>query len=528
MKKFLLFFLLLSFSASASTDPDAFLLAQQRGLDALKADYPLLMEKFGKELEDQRADYIFAIDVSGTMSHWKPIVVPALGTFFNSLQEGDYVSIIKFGAEATNDVGSAGKIDATTLVNLKDCAEHIYDKPQTEAERKRFYNWTDLDNMLHYLATDMKQIDRNRLKFVFLITDFLHDVPTDRRGKEDWEGAARRFATEQAGNDVYVFALQLPGANSGRDLERVRSVFPDAFHFNHVRVDNGNALSDWFTQRKNAILLNKFQALIAHKIQAPELAVDPALDIDGNVKLAVSWKPNPVYDVLRLDDAETTIPGFGFRHCLPETLDRSEKTIDAGKLHDLHTDLFHPRFRHIRADVQVDASFDVPYHSELAALGFEEPRLQASGEAERTIFCYPIPLWLACLILFLIILYIILVIRAFLRNRSDFYKINGSFEITKEGVPVTERKRAVGLDSADFGDGASFLQVPGSRWALRLFVQRYNVLLLFFRSPQYKAQLTKGSFFKTVQKWGAHQVPSVGRYTTITVGDYRIRWIQPK
>lgn len=528
MKRLLLLIFLLAAPCVSLFSQQLVLAAQQQGLDALKADYPKLMEKFGKELETQRADYIFAIDVSGTMSRWKPVVVPALGAFFNSLQEGDYVSIIKFGAEATNDVGSAGKIDAATLINLKDCAEHIYDTPQTEAERKRFFNWTDLDNMLHYLATDMKQIDRNRLKFVFLITDFLHDPSAERRGKEDWDGVARRFATEQSGNDVYVFALQLPGTGSGRDLERVRSVFPDAFHFNHVRVDNGNALSDWFTQRKNAILLNKFQALIAHKIQPPELVVDPALDIDGNVELAVSWKPNPVYDVLRLDEADTSVPGFEFRTRLPATVDASDGMIEAGKLHSLHTDLLHPAFKRVRGEIQVEASFDVPYHSELAALGFAEPRLDASGPVERTIFCYPLPLWLFCLIILLIILYIILVIRAFLRNRSDFYKINGTFEVTSGGLPVADRKRALGLNEADFGDGARFLQVPGCRWALRIFVQRYNVLLLFFRSPKYKVQMTKGSSFKTVQKWGVHQVPTIGRFTTITVGDYRIRWIQPK
>jgi len=38
--------------------------AQQQGVDALKVDYPQLMQKFGKELEGQRADYIFAIDGS--------------------------------------------------------------------------------------------------------------------------------------------------------------------------------------------------------------------------------------------------------------------------------------------------------------------------------------------------------------------------------------------------------------------------------------------------------------------------------
>ena len=78
------------------------LAAQQTSMDALKADYPQLMKKFGKELEGQRADYIFAIDVSGTMNKYRETVVPALGEFFKSLQEGDYVSIIKFGGEATN------------------------------------------------------------------------------------------------------------------------------------------------------------------------------------------------------------------------------------------------------------------------------------------------------------------------------------------------------------------------------------------------------------------------------------------
>ena len=519
MKKLTLYvFLLLTPAVSA--------LAQQKGIDALKADYPKLMEKFGKELEDQRADYIFAIDVSGTMGQRKPVVIPALGEFFKSLQEGDYVSIIKFGAEAANDVGSAGTINEATVRNLLDCAEHIYDKPRTEAERRRFYNWTNLDNMLHHLADDMMQAGRNKLKFVFLITDFLHDVPSDVRGTEDWDGVARRFATEQSGNDVYVFALQLPG--SGRDLEKVRGVFPDKVNFNHVRVDNGRALSDWFTQRKNAILLNKFQALIAHKIAPADMELDPVVDIDGNVELGVSWKPNPVYDALRIDEASTSVPGFEYRTDLPKSIKGSRSSLDVGKLKYLEASLLHPAFKHVEGEITVEASYDVPYHSELAALGFEQPHFTASAPVERKVFCYPLPFWLFCLAVFLIILYIILVIRAFFRNRSDFYKINGTFEITSGGLPVTERKRAMNANQVDFGDGAGFLQVPGCRWALRLFVKRYNVLLLFFRRPEYKAQLTKGRSFKTVQKWGSHQVPTVGRGTTITVGndgEYRIRWI---
>ena len=112
------------------------LLSQGGGTEALRADYPQLMEKFGKELEGQRADYIFAIDVSGTMGRFKETVVPALGEFFRSLQQGDYVSIIKFGGEAVNEVGSAGRISAETTANLIDYAGHVYDMPATAYEKE--------------------------------------------------------------------------------------------------------------------------------------------------------------------------------------------------------------------------------------------------------------------------------------------------------------------------------------------------------------------------------------------------------
>lgn len=500
------------------------LAAQQTSMDALKADYPQLMKKFGKELEGQRADYIFAIDVSGTMNKYRETVVPALGEFFKSLQEGDYVSIIKFGGEATNEVGSAGKVSPETVTNLINYAGHVYDKPTTAYEKEKYYHWTDLDNMLHYLADDMKQIDRSRLKFVFIITDFLHDPSPARRGHEDWAGVARRFATEQEGNDVYVFCLQLPG--SGRDLEKVRNVFPKRFNFNHVPITSGSALSDWFTQRKNAIMLDKFYALIAHKITPAELAVSPSLDIDGNLKLGVSWHANPVYDKLRVDTVSTAATGFTFRSRLPKSTTEEEATLTAGKLryHDIH--ILKPRFKRAKSDIVVTAGFEEPYAAELAKLGFEAPRMQACGTVSRAVFCYPLPFWLFCLIIALIILYIVLVIRAFSRNASDFYRIGGKFEVQNAGLAMTEKKKAGNVDKVDFGKGASFLPVPDASWALQIEVKRYNPFFRPLKHPEYVVSLTKGSAFKIGAKYGPHQHPSIPRYTHITVGDYRVRWMQ--
>ena len=515
MKRFLIFVTLFLSTTIVS--------AQQQGVDALKADYPLLMEKFGAELESQRADYIFAIDVSGTMSKYKETVVPALGEFFRSLQEGDYVSIIKFGGEATNEVGSAGKIEPETVKNLISYAGRIYDKPTTEYEREKYFRYTDLENMLRYLATDMKQIGRSQLKFVFIITDFLHDPSSARKGKEDWAGVAKRFATEQAGNDVFVFALQLPG--SGRDLEKVRGVFPKSFGFNHVPITSGSALSTWFTQRKNAILLDKFYALVSHKIQPDNFAIVPSIDVEGRLELNVSWLPNPVYDQIRVDSIGTTASGFDFNSMLPKSTTDGEACMNAGKFNHWQARLLTPSFRKLSGDVVAYASFDEPYNAELSKLGIAAPKLQAKAPIDRTVFCYPLPLWLCCLIVVLIIIYIILAVRAFLRNRSDFYRISGRFKVVEcDGRDVAGPMRARALDKVDIGRGASFLMVEDANWTLQIEVKRWNPFLRPLKHPQYVVHLLRGASFRIGTRYGSHQHPSIARGAGITVDNHSVRW----
>ncbi len=503
------------------------LVAQQKSYDALNADYPLLMQKFGDELGEQRADYIFAIDVSGTMGKYRETVVPALGEFFRSLQDGDYVSIIKFGSEATNEeVGSAGKIGPGTVSSLIEFAGRIYDVPTKPYEREKYYNWTDLDNMLHCLAKDMKQIGRNHLKFVFIITDFVHDASSARRGHEDWEGAKQAFAIEQADNDVYVFALQLPG--SGRDLERVRGVFPKSFRFNHVPITNGQTLSDWFTQRKNDILLDKFIALVSHKMNPADFSINPTIDFEGHFTLDLSWKPNPVYDCLQLDDISLSgVRDIRINSSLPQTTTLESVSLSVGTVSKEGTSLFKPAIRSFDGDITLQSSFSEPYTVELGRMGFKAPVLQASAPVSGKVFFYPLPFWLFCTIIGLILLYIILVIRAFVRNSSDTYRINGRFEVMSDGLPVTNRKGAAALDTVDFGRAAAFMPVPNANWGISISVKRYNPFILFFKRPMYIVCQTRGNGFKTNGvKWGPQHTPKIAPYSNILVGTHVIRWIQ--
>ena len=68
--------------------------------------------------------------------------------------------------------------------------------------------------------------------------------------------------------------------------------------------------------------------------------------------------------------------------------------------------------------------------------------------------------------------------------------------------------------------------MPDAGWALQIDVRRYSPFLRPLKHPDYVVSLTKGSSFKIGTKYGIHQHPKLPRYTHITVGDHRIRWIQ--
>ncbi len=82
----------------------------QTAIERLKTEYPSVMEQYGKRLEALKADYIIAIDASGTMMDYKQTVVPALQDFLGSIPDGDYVCILKFGT-ITKEVGLSGQIN---------------------------------------------------------------------------------------------------------------------------------------------------------------------------------------------------------------------------------------------------------------------------------------------------------------------------------------------------------------------------------------------------------------------------------
>lgn len=220
----------------------------QTAIERLKQDYPAVMEQYGKRLEAQKADYVIAIDVSGTMMRHTELVLPALYSFIDALPDGDYLSIIKFGTIA-QEVGLSGKVDETTRDGFKRTLSTIYQRdPQ-------FVSSTDLSAMCDAILTQMSRPGGNDLKYIFMFTDFINESGASSK----WQSMRDRVSALYKMNIVRSFAMQLPGSGSGRDIQLVRDVFPN---LQTIDVNNSAQLNEWFEGQKADISKERLKDLI--------------------------------------------------------------------------------------------------------------------------------------------------------------------------------------------------------------------------------------------------------------------------
>lgn len=221
----------------------------QTAIERLRADYPSVMEQYGKRLEAQKADYVIAIDVSGTMMKHKDLVLPALSSFIDALPDGDYLSIIKFGTKA-QECGLSGKVDKGSRENFKNTLLKVYERDNA------FFFSTDVYAASEAVLAQLSRPGSNDLKYVFMFTDFL-----DESGHKDadWQSLGSRVNAMSKDNTIRAFAMQLPGGNSGRDVNKVRMVFPN---LQTINVDNSSSLNEWFEGQKADISKTRLKDLI--------------------------------------------------------------------------------------------------------------------------------------------------------------------------------------------------------------------------------------------------------------------------
>lgn len=253
------------------------LFSQNSSFDLLKKDYPNLCELFRDKLSKQSADYIIAVDVSGSMNKnnsWENVKA-GLNTFIKSIPDNDYVSIIAFGSNA-RILGYQGTINADSRsLFINSLSIHPADLN------------TDLVAMGYSLMDELYRPGGNRLKYVFLFTDFFdepsHSSPTYLNRDHHWQVLKRRYESEQRENIVEVIALQLPlGPNVGRDIPRIRDIFTQ---LDVKEISNSSILNEWFERKRAEIQRDRLRAVIYETLKDEDIALDSNLHISAGNKL---------------------------------------------------------------------------------------------------------------------------------------------------------------------------------------------------------------------------------------------------
>jgi len=242
----------------------------------LAKDFPVLASRLQA---NQAADFIVLVDCSYSMRpFWNP-VRQALSEFVGAIPEGDYVSLVKFGTQ-TETVVHYSRLNLQTRKEIIQAIEQHMPEPRNEGIGRN----TDLGRAMAVCLGEMNHVGGNRLKFVFILTDFYHErapeSPYDSNpSSSPWETLARQEKNEQAANIVESLALLMPlGGHVGQDIALVEAVLPG---LEHIGVTDANSLSQWFKMRQAEIARDKLRIQVRDDIRKPLLQVQNLVGSQG-------------------------------------------------------------------------------------------------------------------------------------------------------------------------------------------------------------------------------------------------------
>ena len=405
--------------------------AQDTGLAFVKKQYPQLSTMFQKELVSEHATYTFAIDVSGTMNKFSPIVIPALNSFVEALPNGDYVRIIRFGTTAKgSENGYLGTVSPNLKIDLRRAIGQLYTNTNDD---RAFRAHTDIPAVMKEVSSAL-QNSENNMNFVFILTDFRNDQISGGEHKitsGDLDKIYYDLEPAASGKNGRIIALRLPVDTnaSGYCLDQLKSQVFDKVDLDYEMQDitSEDALSSWFEELKKQIMVERLRTIVRAENKVADIDFDTDISIDGNVIANVRWKPNRLYASIQIDssfvqdkriegDSSAISPrprytksGFTFKNnpeVFMETTETDLQELELGKIKN-RSFFFHK----LDDELDLGVKLPTPYDDELHRLGIRKPIPDVAVPVKKTLFTFFLPFWLCATIVGLILLYLLLVIR---------------------------------------------------------------------------------------------------------------------
>jgi len=287
----------------------------------LQRDFPVLNRIY--QADGKRADYVIVIDQSGSMRNYWTNVRNGINGLIGSLPNEDYVSILGFSSECQalvvpRRLNQSSKNELIAQINRL---------PNPNGQR------TDLFEAIDKTLDELNRPNSNELKFLFFITDFINDPPSNTR----WNSTNIHLLKEkyeriiqQTNRLLKLYALQLPlDINAGRDYNQ----FSNIFHTISAPIFlNQGTLLEWFDRLRAEIEREKLRMLVendmkdASKIVSVENSIN-LIEKNSHFKIAVinqSLLPLNIDSIVLNSDEYGKIQSSGL---LPEALPNEVLTL---------------------------------------------------------------------------------------------------------------------------------------------------------------------------------------------------------
>lgn len=503
-KSFIVFIVLLLLNVVNNTHAYAQTNATSTGssLAYLEKTFPKLTELYKHELQNCNTHYIFAVDVSGSMIKYNEIVTPALQAFAQALPSGEQVSIIPFGTEAKeNTPGLCCKIqDVAQKQVLSTALSSLY---VNDGYTPEFRHNTDVNKAVAAVNKAILNNQEVQMNVVVIITDFLNDLPGVGEQKlkaADLDKLNKDFDNVTENTFTRVVAMQLPKAGTGAGfcLDQLQEeVFCNTSitkRFDIIQaIKDKNAISHWFEQLSRDIMTEKLKAVIQldnERNLRPSLKTK--IDIDGNTKADIHWKPNKLYQQIKIE-ATNTDQGSDYvfknnEKVWQTTQDTALTKLKLGKLVNKKWGL-----RRYNEKLNIGMSLPTPYDEELKKLSIDKPIQATSDKQSGWLFTFILPFWWTVFLLALLFFYIFMFIKSVIRNSKERFVGTVDFSDSRgRDIGDTINVKVGPSRTLLIGEGGnSGCDLTGASWTIKVQKKKASPFL-FWKRPAFEWSAQSG------------------------------------
>lgn len=469
---------------------------------AMQKDYPGLMALYGDRISEQKAHYIFVVDVSSSMLPYEETVKGNFLKFLNAVPDGDQVTLIKMSDEShTGFVGllKCTPLDPSTRASIREVVTTNLRFNRNGSSE----DGSDGFTMAKCVIDAINVVGSNDLTFVYMLTDFEYWTHKYRyeKGREDWASLESRLPKAKI-SGMCKYGIEL---NTGNNL-RQEAIFKDELDriFGKVEyqaVGSASLLSNWFSHVATGVMSVKLNSLLKADWQEMTESVRPSVDISGgDVRMRLDATETPLVNGVDVT-FRTDNPYF----LTSETTGTFPGQLTVGRLElpAVQKSLL-PGYLQIGGQTfEADIALQSPYSDEINRLQGVCGEVAGRDDALRLLITEsgtlpPARVWNSVLPVWawLLLLVLLLIIMASFIYEYALIRLNRKWNVSvKASSPDGGISRFNGEDLKtpfSFGPADSALQVKGAPWAIKVYTKRHNPLT--FKKSGYFLELEQGAF----------------------------------